>query len=104
MMEPSQIEAAQRETDAMCDGQQVEAMSDYEALDTLTIAKWIQDAGDVLIGTTEAECLDILAHVKASSAIPDGSGIDRWLGELIRKRVVAYARRCIAADESGGVR
>ena len=103
-MEPNQIEAAQRETDAMCEGQQVVAVSDFEALDTLTMAQWLQDAGDALIGTTEADCLEVIAHVKAGSACQDSSLIDQWLGQLIRKRVVAYARRCIAADETGGVR
>jgi hypothetical protein len=104
-MESSQIEAAQRETDAVCDGQQVAAVSDYEAICRISIDDWRRDCADAIVREHTELCL--LADIRAAASINDGRLAQlayASIGEYIVKNAIDYARRCIAADETGGVR
>jgi hypothetical protein len=103
-MEPNQIEAAQRETDAMCDGQQVEVVSDYEALSRISIDDWRRDCADAIVREHTELCL--LADIRAAASMPNSPSKLAYadIGEYIVKNAIDHARRCIAADETGGVR
>ena len=104
-MENPQINEARDAYEAgLEDSQPVEAMSDYEAVDKIGCDQWVLDCADASFPDRNS-ALYALAYLRGALSDEQTRHIfAQDLGNLIINNAVAYANRCIAAEETGGVR